>query len=79
MPEELIRVLSHEACRVSGFFVDRHCTTFISDDELALALAADLQHVPLTLNRVLKDFSRITLGTCVQVYFHSNQNLMEGI
>ena len=79
MPEELIRVLSHEACRVSGFFLDRHSTAFISDDELALALAADLQHVPLTLNRVLKDFSRIALGTCVQVYFYSNQDLMEGI
>ncbi len=64
---ELIRMLSHEASRLSEALFCRHNSAFISDDALALALAEDLQDVPASLNRVLKDFSRIALGACVQV------------
>ena len=79
LPEELSRVLSHEASRISRILFGRHSTAFISDDDLLLALSAELQHMPTSLNRVLKDFSRTALGTCVQVCFHQNQNHQEGI
>jgi hypothetical protein len=79
MPKELARVLSHEASRISRILFGRHSTAFISDDALFLALSAELQHTPASLNRVLNDFSKIALGTCVQVCFHQNQNHKEGI
>ncbi len=79
MLEELARVLSHEASRISRIFFGRDSTVFISDDALFLALTAELQRTPASLNRVLKDFSRIALGACVQVCFHQNLNHKKSI
>jgi hypothetical protein len=77
MPEELLHVFSHEVRRLSGLLFGSHGKAFISDDALAMALAKDLQNAPPSLKRVLKDFSRIALGTCVQVCFDPNQNDLE--
>ena len=74
MPEELSRVISHEASRISRILFGRHSTAFISDDALFQALSAKLQNTPASLSGVLKDYSRIALGTCVQVCFHQNLN-----
>jgi hypothetical protein len=64
LPEELAGLLYHEARRLTNFFSG--VENFISDDRLARELELHLQTSSVSLNRALKDYASIALGSCVQ-------------